>query len=166
MNTGVYPAEYGRAAGGVINSVTKSGTNTLHGEAYFYDRESNWAAYSAEATLTTLVNGANVTSPIKPEDVRKIYGFTVGGALIKNKLFWIYTYDQHSHIFPMIGVPASPAAFYQTPDVLGATGDAACTSTGAGFGYLPTTTAGCDDSQCQPGPASMHVGGAALQIRS
>jgi hypothetical protein len=89
VNTGVYPAEYGRAAGGVVNSVTKSGTNELHGEAYFFDRESNWAAYSAEATLTKLVNGVNVTSPIKPEDLRKIYGFTAGGALIKNKLFWI-----------------------------------------------------------------------------
>lgn len=142
VNTGVYPAEYGRATGGVVNSVTKSGTNNLHGEAYFYDRESNWAAYSAEATLTTLVNGQNVTSPIKPKDLRKIYGFTVGGALIKNKLFWIYTYDQHSHLFPMVGVPASPAAFYQQPDILGTVGDAACSSTGAGFGYLPTTTPG------------------------
>ena len=139
MNTGVYPAEYGRAAGGVINSVTKSGGNELHGEAYFFDRESNWAAYSAEATLTTLVNGANVTSPIKPEDLRKIYGFTAGGALIKDKLFWIYTYDQHTHVFPMVGVPASPAAFYQAPDVLGSVGDAACATI---TGYLPTTTAG------------------------
>ena len=46
VNTGVYGAEYGRAAGGVINSVTKSGTNQLHGEAYFFDRESNWNAYN------------------------------------------------------------------------------------------------------------------------
>ena len=115
VNTGVYPAEYGRAAGGVVNSVTKSGTNELHGEAYFFDRESNWAAYSAEATLTKLVNGANVTSPIKPEDLRKIYGFTAGGALIKNKLFWIYTYDQHTHVFPLVGVPASPLLSTRRP---------------------------------------------------
>jgi len=165
MNTGVYPAEYGRATGGVINSVTKSGTNTLHGEAYFYDRESKWAAYSAEATLTTLVNGTNVTSPIKPKDLRKIYGFTVGGALIKNKLFWIYTYDQHSHIFPMVGVPASPAAFYQQPDVLGAAGDTACSSTGAGFGYLLHDYSGCNNSQCRLGSASMYARCATLQIR-
>ena len=54
VNTGVYPAEFGRAAGGVINSVTKSGTNNLHGELYFYDRESNWNAYNDQTTITTL----------------------------------------------------------------------------------------------------------------
>ncbi len=50
VNTGVFPAEFGRAAGGVINSVTKSGSNQLHGEAYFYTRQSNWAAYTPGAT--------------------------------------------------------------------------------------------------------------------
>ncbi len=38
--------------------------------------------------------------PLKPKDLRKIYGFTVGGAIIKNKLFWIYTYDQHQPNLP------------------------------------------------------------------
>jgi hypothetical protein len=45
VNTGVYSAEYGRAAGGVITSVTKSGTNQIHGQAYFWDRESKWNAF-------------------------------------------------------------------------------------------------------------------------
>jgi len=138
VNAGVYPAEFGRSAGGVINSVTKSGTNQLHGQAYFSDRESNWNAMQAQTTLTKIVNGANVTTPYKPEDLRKIYGFTAGGALIKDKLFWIYTYDQHTHIFPMMGVPNNPSLFYQQPDVLGSVGDTACKSNG----YLATTTAG------------------------
>ncbi len=80
VNTGVYSAEYGRAAGGVITSVTKSGTNHISGQAYFYDRQSNWNAFNDYTTVTSLVNGANVTSHIKPEDLRKIYGFTAGGA--------------------------------------------------------------------------------------
>ncbi|MGB7264019.1 MAG: carboxypeptidase regulatory-like domain-containing protein, partial [Terracidiphilus sp.] len=103
VNSGVYAAEYGRAAGGVVTSVTKSGTNQIHGVAYFFDRESNWNAYNDFTTLTK----ANYTSgnpiptsfsasPFKPEDLRKIYGFTIGGPIIKDKLFWIYTYDQHT----------------------------------------------------------------------
>src|SRR6185437_15730388 len=76
VNTGVYSAQYGRAAGGVITSVTKSGTNQIHGQAYFTDRQSNWAAYNNYTKVTSLVNGSNVTSLIKPADIRKIYGFT------------------------------------------------------------------------------------------
>src|SRR6202034_3409494 len=37
VNTGVYSAQYGRAAGGVVNSVTRSGSNQIHGEAFFND---------------------------------------------------------------------------------------------------------------------------------
>ncbi len=144
VNTGVYSAEYGRAAGGVITSVTKSGTNQLHGQAYFYDRESKWNGYNNYATITQLVNGANVTSHIKPEDLRKIYGFTAGGALIKDKLFWIYTYDQHSRIFPVVGIPYNPANFYTMPLTTLPTG-ATCTLTpatpeAAGNGYLAGDT--------------------------
>ena len=118
VNTGVYSAEYGRAAGGVITSVTKSGTNQLHGQAYFWDRESNWNAFNDYTVVSTLNSGTGlyVSNHIKPEDLRKIYGFTVGGALIKDKLFWIYTYDQHTHVFPAIAIPSNPTAFYTLPN--------------------------------------------------
>ncbi|MGA2890557.1 MAG: carboxypeptidase regulatory-like domain-containing protein [Terracidiphilus sp.] len=117
VNTGVYSAEFGRAAGGVITSVTKSGTNQLHGQAYFWDRESKWNAYNDYALESVLDSstGQYVSTHIKPEDLRKIYGFTVGGALIKDKLFWIYTYDQHTHVFPGTAVPNSAASFYTLP---------------------------------------------------
>jgi hypothetical protein len=131
VNTGVYSAQYGRAAGGVITSVTKSGTNQLHGEAYFFDRESNWNAFNDYTTVTKLVSGANVTSHFKPEDLRKIYGFTVGGALIKDKLFWIYTYDQHTHVFPVTGIPYSPQQFFTLPQPALSSGETCNTTTGA-----------------------------------
>jgi len=115
VNTGVFSAEYGRAAGGVITSVTKSGTNQIHGQAYFWDRESKWNAMNDYTTITELINGANTIVHIKPEDLRKIYGFTAGGALIKDKLFWIYTYDQHTRVFPVVGVPNSPSLFNTVP---------------------------------------------------
>jgi outer membrane receptor protein involved in Fe transport len=117
VNTGVYSAEYGRAAGGVITSVTKSGTNQLHGQAYFWDRESKWNAYNdyAKLSVPNSAGTAYLATPIRPKDLRKIYGFTAGGALIKDKLFWIYTYDQHSRIFPGTSVPGSAASFYSLP---------------------------------------------------
>jgi hypothetical protein len=143
MNTGVYAAEYGRAAGGVINSVTKSGTNQLHGEAYFYDRESNWNAYNnyTKNTVAVYANGGTipssfVSSHFKPEDVRKIYGFTVGGPIIKDKLFFIYTYDQHSRIFPGVATPSNPTTFFSQPDANLPTG-ATCN---AATGYLTGST--------------------------
>lgn len=131
VNTGVYSAQYGRAAGGVITSVTKSGTNLLRGQAYFYDRQSNWNAFNNYTTITSLVNGTNTTTHIKPKDLRKIYGFTAGGPLIKDKLFWMYTFDQHAHVFPVVGVPYSPQQFYTLPSAALATGETCNTTTGA-----------------------------------
>ena len=144
VNTGVYAAEFGRAAGGVINSVTKSGTNNFHGVAYFSDRQSKWAAFNKQTTLTTLNPTTNtyVTNPFKAKDLRKIYGFTVDGPIITNKVFFTYTFDQHAHIFPLIGVPTNPSAFYALPDAGTAGSNNLTTSTGATYtcnlatGYL------------------------------
>jgi hypothetical protein len=124
VNTGVYGSEYGRAAGAVINSVTNSGTNGLHGQVYFYDRESKWNAYNDFTKISVLnpTTGAYVATPIKPEDLRKIYGFTVGGAIIKDKLFWMYTFDEHHRAFPGTAVPTSASTFYTLPNATLPTG--------------------------------------------
>jgi Carboxypeptidase regulatory-like domain/TonB dependent receptor/TonB-dependent Receptor Plug Domain len=150
MNTGVYAAEYGRAAGGVINSVTKSGGNQLHGEAYFYDRESNWNAFNNYTVYSP--PPTFISTHVKPEDVRKIYGFTVGGALIKDKLFWMYTYDQHSHIFPAISTPSIPSTFYLQPDAA-LSGSQVCVASGATAGEVTGnpasgTTSATDQQVC------------------
>jgi hypothetical protein len=134
VNTGVYGSEYGRAAGAVINSVTNSGTNQLHGQVYFYDRESKWNAYNDFTKISVLspTTGQYVATPIKPEDLRKIYGFTVGGAIIKDKLFWMYTFDEHHRVFPGTAVPTSASTFYTLPNAALPTG-VTCASTGNGL---------------------------------
>ncbi len=122
VNAGVYAAEYGRAAGGVINSVTNSGGNQIHGSAYFYDRESSWGAYNPYTNNTTGVQDPNTgkytftTTPYKPSDSRRIWGFSAGGAILKDKLFWQYTYDQHHRNFPGTAKANSPSAFFSQPD--------------------------------------------------
>ena len=135
VNSGVFAAEFGRAAGGVINSVTKSGTNQIHGDAYFFDRESNWAAFTPDVyQFTSTSNGAGGLSftkvPFKPENVRKIWGFSAGGPLMKDRLFWFYTYDQHHLVEPAIAAPSSPGTFFTQPDSALPSNQACNTSTG------------------------------------
>jgi hypothetical protein len=77
-----FEAEYGRNAGGVINIVTKSGTNNLHGSAYEYFRNDH-------------LNARNFfnTEPAKDAFRNNQYGGTVGGALIKDKTFFFLAYE-------------------------------------------------------------------------
>jgi len=133
VNTGVYSAQYGRAAGGVINSVTRSGANQIHGEAFFNDLDRGFGAYDPGSTDANL-------NPLKPKDLRKIYGFSAGGALLKDKLFWYYTFDQLAHINPAIsraksyGSASTPGGLLTQPDP---TPGASCNLT---TGYLNGST--------------------------
>jgi len=116
VNTSNYSSEYGRAAGAVVNTVTKSGGNDLHGEVYFYDRDNEWGAFNPFTTLTTQnADGSFSAHPYKPTDTRKIYGFGVGGAIIKNKLFWYFAFDRFDRNFPGTAVAGTPKAFFAAP---------------------------------------------------
>ena len=77
--TSTYSAEYGRNAGGIVSVVTKSGTNTFHGTAYDYVRND---ALNANAFFN---NASGL-----PKDIlkRHQFGGTVGGPILKNKLFF------------------------------------------------------------------------------
>jgi outer membrane receptor protein involved in Fe transport len=114
VNTGVYSAEFGRAVGGVVNSVTKSGGNQLHGELYFYNRNSSRSAYQPFATNTTYnsTTGQYITAPYRPKDNRNQYGFAVGGPLKKDKLFWFYAFDQYKRNFPGTAKANNPGSFF------------------------------------------------------
>ena len=76
--TSAASAEFGRAGGGVVNSITKSGTNVFHGEGYErYDG-------SGLDALGGLERGTGIT---KTRSDQHIYGFTAGGPVFKDKLF-------------------------------------------------------------------------------
>ncbi|HJZ63014.1 MAG TPA: TonB-dependent receptor [Candidatus Acidoferrum sp.] len=115
VNTSNYSSEYGRAAGAVINTVTKSGSNRFHGEGYFYDRDNEWGATNPFTTLTRQQNGSFVTGPFKPEDVRKIYGFGVGGPIVKDKIFFFFAFDRYDKNYPGTAKANNPIAFFATP---------------------------------------------------
>jgi len=100
VNTSSYSAEYGRSAGGVVNAVTKSGTNEFHGGLFYYQRNNKWGARNPLATNTILINGVFTPVGIKPEDVRHQFGGTIGGPIVKDKAFFFFSYDQQKRNFP------------------------------------------------------------------
>ncbi len=154
VNTGVYSAELGRAVGGVVNSVTKQGTNQLHGEVYFYHRDDAFSSKNEKTTLTTVVTSGSTVTPttsvIRPKDRRNQYGFGVGGPIIKDKLFGFYAFDAYRRNFPGIAVSGNPGTFYsqtagpcQTSNLLTSTGaslaqcQAALTDLNGDLGQVP-----------------------------
>jgi outer membrane receptor protein involved in Fe transport len=104
VNTSNYSAEYGRAAGGVVNAVTKSGTNEFHGQGFYYQRNNKWGARNPLAFQSVLVNGVFTPVGIKPEDVRHQFGGNIGGPIIKNKLFFFFNYDEQRRNFPGLSI--------------------------------------------------------------
>jgi hypothetical protein len=100
VNTSSYSAEYGRSAGGVVNAVTKSGTNEFHGGLFYYQRNNKWGARNPLATNSVLVNGVFTSVGIKPEDVRHQFGGTIGGPIVKDKAFFFFSYDEQRRDFP------------------------------------------------------------------
>ena len=78
-----FSAEYGRAAGGVVSAVTKSGTNELHGSAFEFHRNS---ALDAK-------NFFDRPYEKKPSFKRNQFGFVLGGPVAKNKTFFLGSYE-------------------------------------------------------------------------
>ena len=77
----------GVAASGAINIITRRGSNDLHGSGFFYYRDNNLAAYPALRR-----------DPVNPSPffARRQSGFSVGGPLKKEKLFWFTNYEHNN----------------------------------------------------------------------
>jgi len=80
VQTNNYSAEYGRASGAVVNIVTKSGTNQLHGSLFEFLRNG-------------AMNARNFFAPVPDHLKRNQYGGSVGGPILKDKLFFFGTYQ-------------------------------------------------------------------------
>ena len=88
--TNNYNAEYGQAGGLIINAVTKSGGNEIHGDGHMYFRGRNLTAsnFFYNLSLGRPSNGAP-RAPFSREEG----GFTLGGPFKKDKLFWFASYE-------------------------------------------------------------------------
>jgi hypothetical protein len=93
--TSNYMPEYGRAMGGVVNIVTKSGSNEVHGDLFGYLRDSAIQAqnpFSVKGVFDPATESVS-TVPIKQSYTRVQGGATIGGPIQKDKTFYFFSYE-------------------------------------------------------------------------
>ncbi|HEY0758819.1 MAG TPA: carboxypeptidase regulatory-like domain-containing protein [Acidisarcina sp.] len=101
VETAVYSAEFGQAAGGQINAITRSGTNATHGDLFYYLR------YPALNALDSYSKFQGITQhrPLlltQPVHQQQQFGGSVGGPVIHQKLFYFFTYDGFRKVAPIL----------------------------------------------------------------
>jgi hypothetical protein len=89
-----YSAEFGRGSGGVVNSLTKSGSNQFHGNAFWFFRNRTLNAID----LFSKLNGKPYNAP----EYRHQFGGNVGGPIVKDKLFFFGAYEGTIRNFPLV----------------------------------------------------------------
>src|SRR3984893_9355827 len=148
-----YSALYGHAAGGIITTVSKSGTNDLHGTGFYLFRTSALAATNPFSIATSYVDGVVGSGAVKPHDLRQQFGGSVGGAMIRSKLFYFYAYDQQVRNFPAISSPADPNFYALTPTQRALLGNRGVTAAkvNAALNYLDGLTGTIARRQSQTG---------------
>ncbi len=75
-----YSAEFGRSTGGLVNAITKSGTNTPHGSVFYLNRNRDWADENAFG---------QTAAPTQQQ-----FGGSIGGPIRRDRLFYFATYEQ------------------------------------------------------------------------
>ena len=89
VGQGAYQAEFGRASGGSVNMVLRSGANPMHADGFYYYRDQSFAARDPLAS-------------IKPPERRQQLGGSLSGPIRANKLFYFVNYDQQIRNFPLV----------------------------------------------------------------
>ena len=128
INTSNYSAEYGRSAGGVVNAVTKSGTNQIHGQAFWYYRDSDLGAINPFSFQKVVANGTTTLVPFLPPDKRHQFGGGIGGPIVKEKLFFFFSGDQQLRTFPATANSGNPGAIFAPITVAAPSGANTCAS--------------------------------------
>jgi len=95
-----YSAEFGRSTGGIVNAVTKSGDNDIHGSAFYLLRPSRLARGNeyTEALQEQRLTAAGVDASLAPTQHQ--FGGSIGGPIKQNKLFYFGAYEQQKFNAP------------------------------------------------------------------
>jgi hypothetical protein len=103
-------AEAGRNAGGTVNVVVKSGTNNFHGTAYYYNRNGYYSATSPFFIATP-------ERPKAPPLTNQNVGGTLGGPILKDKLFFFIGYEYQTYKLGLSGLSTEPSVAWATQAV-------------------------------------------------
>jgi hypothetical protein len=112
--TNAYGPEYGQSGGGQVNIVTRSGTNALHGTLYYFGRND---ALNANNWFNT-----NTTPTIPKGELRRNdFGFSIGGPIKKDKLFFFFSQEFNREIDGDLHTGQTPSAAELAGDFSGST---------------------------------------------
>jgi hypothetical protein len=132
------PAEYGWKPGAMVNVALKSGTNTLHGTAYAFGRET---AMDARNYFNTVSSG-----PKNPHNLEQ-YGGTAGGPIVKDRIFFFGGYEGQQYTIDSISQLSTPATVSLGGDPLNS---------------VPDAIAGVMNAGIAPSVPSLKIGGCTL----
>ncbi len=96
-----YDAEYGRSAGGIVNTTLKSGANAIHGTAFDYLRNSALDANTFTNNLRSAPKGLHIVNQ---------FGGTIGGPIKKNKAFFLGSFEGWREVVPFPRISSTPPA--------------------------------------------------------
>jgi hypothetical protein len=102
--TGPLNAEYDRNGGAIVNTAIKQGTNHFHGDVFWFYRDTflNTRNYFQKSVIGTTASGAPITQPTSTFH-QNIFGGTIGGPILKDKLFGFFAYQGTHQVVPEAG---------------------------------------------------------------
>ncbi|MBV8897217.1 MAG: TonB-dependent receptor [Acidobacteriaceae bacterium] len=91
-----YSAEYGNAMGGVVNTVTRSGTDDFHASGFWFFRNRT-------------LDARDPFAPVNPPEVRNQFGGDLSGPIIKDKVFFFFNTEEQLRDFPLVSSIINPS---------------------------------------------------------
>ncbi len=109
--TNNFAPEYGRNNGAIIDVITKSGTNDLHGAVYYYGR---WDALGARDYFNNQLDPLTGKLQRKNAYVRNLYGTSLGGPIVKGKTFFFLNYQGDRFVTNLTNTSVVPTDAFKT----------------------------------------------------
>jgi len=131
VNIAPYDVTYGGFVGGNINIVTKSGTNEFHGTAYYYSTDEGFSGDESDGVPISIADFDEET-----------FGFTLGGPIIKDKLFFFANYEKFETT-----VPGNAQPITAIPGVTQADVDSVISILNSEYGFDPGVFAATDTDE-------------------